>query len=149
MSEPIKNVCLSFSCPERWESFKVDGNTGFCDKCQHSVIDFTQATKAEFNKTLQASSGQVCGRFKASQISREFLKYAAASVIVATSVSACTSENVQPSHQQVQPEAETYEEMETGFMGIVFVDVDTTISENENHNSIRQDTLETESRLEE
>ena len=71
----IKNVTLEFHCPEKL-SDKL-----FCDKCSHKIIDFTNKTEKELSKEIGKSSRPVCGLFKKSQLSDQFLKYAAATFI--------------------------------------------------------------------
>ena len=99
MDQRIKNISLSFSCQENWDSMKPgDDNSRFCEKCQHVVLDFSNATKAEFEEKVKNSQGHVCGRFKKSQMSSGFLKYAAATAIVASSLNAigCAPEIIEP-----------------------------------------------------
>jgi protein TonB len=51
------------------------------------VLDFTSKTDEELREELEKSSGRVCGLFKKSQLSSQFLKYVAATFI-ATSITA-------------------------------------------------------------
>ena len=71
----IKNVSLEFSCTEKL------GDKLFCDKCSHSVVDFTAKTNEELQEEINKSLRPVCGIFKKSQLSDQFLKYAAATFI--------------------------------------------------------------------
>ena len=98
MNQSIKNVSLSLECSEDWDSFKTVGDSKFCEKCKHAVIDFSNATQAELDEKAKSSQGHLCGRFKISQLSSEFLKYAAASAIVASSLSSisCSPEIIEP-----------------------------------------------------
>src|SRR6478609_5656360 len=75
----IKNVTLEFNCTEKLND-KL-----FCDKCSHSVVDFTTKTNDELQEEINKSLRPVCGIFKKSQLSDQFLKYAAAT-FVATSL---------------------------------------------------------------
>ena len=75
----IENITIEFNCSE-----KLD-DTHFCEKCSHQVIDFTIKTDKELQEELKKSKGLVCGIFKKSQLSDQFLKYAAAT-FVATSL---------------------------------------------------------------
>ncbi|MBI3219111.1 MAG: hypothetical protein HYZ44_06345 [Bacteroidetes bacterium] len=96
MEKPLTNVCLSFSCPMKWSSLQqAEGNQRFCVQCQHSVTDFTQATEHEFKQAMAKSSGRLCGRFKASQMSAaHWARLTAAAMTL--SVLACTPEKIQP-----------------------------------------------------
>jgi hypothetical protein len=117
MKDEIKNVSLSFCCQEDWDQFAtIDEHARFCASCKHRVIDFTNTNQRELEKELQ-SGARVCGRFKASQMSDTFLKMAAASIVVAATVSsiACTNELAEIEPQPAPMEAVS--EME--FMGDV------------------------------
>jgi hypothetical protein len=72
----IKDITLEFSRSERLNEIF------FCDKCSRTVLDFTDKTGRELDEALKKSPGNVCGRFKKSQMSDRFLKYAAAAVVV-------------------------------------------------------------------
>lgn len=98
MNQSIKNVSLSLECSEDWDSFKPNGDSKFCEKCKHAVVDFSNATQAELDERVKNSEGHLCGRFTISQLSSEFLKYAAASAIVASSLSSisCAPEIIEP-----------------------------------------------------
>ena len=71
----IKNITLEFACTEKL-SEKL-----FCDKCSHHLIDFTSKTPEELQTEIDKSTKPVCGIFKKSQMSEQFLKYAAATFI--------------------------------------------------------------------
>lgn len=96
MEKPLTNICLSFSCPMKWSSLQqAEGNQRFCVQCQHPVTDFTQATEHEFKKAKAKSSGRLCGKFKASQMSAaHWARLTAAAMTL--SVLACTPEKIQP-----------------------------------------------------
>ncbi|HEY3405305.1 MAG TPA: hypothetical protein VGK59_18095 [Ohtaekwangia sp.] len=71
----IKNLTLAFSCSE-----KIDSKL-HCTKCAHTLVDFTQKTDAELSHEIAQSASTVCGVFKQSQLSDQFLRYAAATII--------------------------------------------------------------------
>jgi hypothetical protein len=79
----IKDVTIEFSCPGT-----LDGKL-YCDRCSHTVIDFTNKTDRALREEIKKSNGPVCGLFKKSQLSDKFLKYAAATFI-ATSLTVPT-----------------------------------------------------------
>ena len=79
----IKDVTIEFSCPETLDS-KLH-----CDRCSHAVIDFTNKSDRALRQEINKSKEPVCGIFKKSQLSDQFLKYAAATFI-ATSLTVPT-----------------------------------------------------------
>ncbi|HYF66656.1 MAG TPA: energy transducer TonB [Ohtaekwangia sp.] len=79
----IKDVTIEFSCPQTLDS-KLH-----CDRCSHTVIDFTSKSERALRQEINKSKGPVCGIFKKSQLSDQFLKYAAATFI-ATSLAVPT-----------------------------------------------------------
>jgi hypothetical protein len=96
METEIKNVRLSVCCSEDWRGFKViSERSRFCGTCRHEVVDFTNATQEEFDHALK-SGKKVCGRFKTSQMNDSFLKLAAASLLIASSVSCNDRERTIP-----------------------------------------------------
>ena len=103
---PIKNVSLAFSCAE-----KLSGNL-FCHKCSHHVIDFRNKTCGDLNEQINKSTKPVCGVFKKSQLSEQFMKYAAATFIATSTAIAAAGQEVQADSafkacEQLEREAET------------------------------------------
>jgi hypothetical protein len=76
----IKNVTLAFRCSE-----KLTGELS-CNKCCHKVVDFRNKTAAELQADIDRATRPVCGIFKKSQLSEHFLKYAATTTFLATSL---------------------------------------------------------------
>lgn len=133
MNDEIKNVSLSFCCDKDWKSMRtVDEQRKFCESCKLNVIDFTKANADQFKAAMQSSS-RVCGRFKRSQMSESFLKYAA-SVVVASSISMSCSpveEPTKPEPAQIDNEiapAQPLELEEYDLVGIV-ISTDSTTTE--------------------
>lgn len=94
MEDPINNVCLSFHCPMKWSSMQArSGTERFCSQCNLEVTDFTNAPKEQFIEKLKTSSGQVCGRFKSSQMNVNYLNHIAATLALTTAL-ACTPEPI-------------------------------------------------------
>lgn len=121
MEKEITNVSLSFPCQEKWNDLVVKNNHKFCEKCQHAVIDFTGRTAGEFQQALKTSTSRVCGRFKRSQMSARFLKYAAATAIAASSV-ACTPDVITPLLQEAEILKQSIEmEDEQALVGVVLL----------------------------
>lgn len=120
MSDTIKDIKLSFQCPMDWNSMKDAEGGKYCDSCKHIVHDFTNARPCEV-KALLESNTRVCGRFKRSQMSANFLKYAAATVIAASGVAAnsCMEEEIKPVIPgQVPSDLHTPPEFE--IMGVIY-----------------------------
>ena len=70
------NVSLAFNCPENFEG------KHFCEKCRHRVIDLRNKTEIDLRQEIKEARGHVCGIFNKSQLSEQFLRYAATAVIV-------------------------------------------------------------------
>src|SRR5262245_17639164 len=123
MNTNIRNVSLSFCCQEDWNTFeKIDQRSRHCGTCQHRVIDFTNATAADFAEAKK--SGAVCGRFKSSQLSAAFLIGLAASATLGS----CTESEVNqpaPPSPEITIDLEKLE-MDTNMeefttLGVVFI----------------------------
>ena len=125
MDTPIKNVELSFSCPAKWENLSDMGNNKYCANCGHLVIDFTKLSQEEFNYSAKNAPGRLCGRFKSSQMSSRFLKYAAVSAMAASVLlpTSCISDDPAPADNQTPPSTEqALEEPEDAWVvGIIFI----------------------------
>ncbi len=62
-------------CHERWESFLPTSTGGFCASCAKNVIDFSQMSESQvvaFFRDRQASSDNVCGRFRDDQLKKNY-----------------------------------------------------------------------------
>lgn len=133
MKDQITNVCLSFQCPIDWKELQEKSDTErFCTKCQHAVKDFTNVSRQEFAEIIAASPARVCGRFRKSQMDIGYLKRMAATVVVASSMVACTPEPLQPSPTETAISKDVIEE--EGILLGIFLDVseqDTLHFENE------------------
>ena len=141
MKRPIKNIELTFSCPEKWANMSDVGDNKYCRKCRHLVLDFTKLTQEELNDAARKSPGQLCGRFKSSQMSPRFLKYAAASAMAASILAgtSCAPEEPLPTNTDAQRTEQTIEELDFEFVGVIFdsdsvaVELDTTLFEEPFH----------------
>jgi TonB family protein len=91
----IKNITLEFSCIEQKDSFDKIEKGFFCDKCSNIVIDFTDKSFDELQTEISNSTRPVCGVFKRSQLSEQFIRYATATFIA-------TSALTIPSYGQVK-----------------------------------------------
>jgi hypothetical protein len=138
MKDPIKNVELSFACPEKWENLVDAGDNKLCLKCKHLVVDFTKLSKEEFNDAVRKVPGRLCGRFRQSQMSPRFLKYAAATAMVASVMAptSCGPDDIFPAEDQTPPpQPELIIEHDHEMVGFVFIpdsllhEGDTTLTE--------------------
>jgi hypothetical protein len=126
-SKPIKNVSLSYACEKNWNDMAEVAGGRFCDSCQHVVHDFTNQSDCQLKKILQQNS-RVCGRFRNSQMSTHFLKYAAATVIAAATgvaINSCAEEDIAPSFTNDNLDSKPVNEdksHEFYTTGIIFVD---------------------------
>lgn len=82
----IKNINLEFSCPKRRDTLEESPEGYNCEQCSKQVIDFTNKSQEDIQNIISKASGSVCGVFKRSQLSKKFIKYAAATFIATTSI---------------------------------------------------------------
>jgi hypothetical protein len=68
MSEQIKNIRLTFSCPIDWDSMDALNDGRYCSHCHKKVYDFTTAGQQEFLKILAENHNNICGRFRLEQM---------------------------------------------------------------------------------
>ena len=64
----IANVKLLFACDKNWNSMTACIDGRYCKFCDKRIIDLTTTSDEEIRKIYSISNGNVCGRFKASQI---------------------------------------------------------------------------------
>ncbi len=67
-NKDIKNIELSFVCPQNWDNMTICGNGRFCGVCQKTVYDFTNKSQKEYDDIVQKHDGQLCGRFTKKQM---------------------------------------------------------------------------------
>ena len=65
------NLQVNEPCNEAWNDMINAPNGRFCQSCTKVVVDFTTMTDREVLNFFRDNTGQVCGRFKASQLGRE------------------------------------------------------------------------------
>lgn len=82
----IKDVMLQFLCPLRKESLAKTTKGYYCNKCAAEVIDFSCKSLNELQCAMEKSEKPVCGIFKKSQLSDQFIKYAAATFFVSSTL---------------------------------------------------------------
>ena len=64
----IKNIELSFNCPQNWDNMPLCAGGRFCSICQKVVYDFTNKSQNDYEKMYQKHNGQMCGRFQQAQL---------------------------------------------------------------------------------
>lgn len=86
----IKKFTISIPepCTEKWNNMTPTERGKFCSHCQKEVIDFSTKTDSEIANFIKQNKGNLCGRFKTTQLNKEYnyteqekysnLKYAAA-----------------------------------------------------------------------
>ena len=96
-NKDIKNIELSFVCPQNWDNMTICGNGRFCGVCQKTVYDFTNKSQKEYDDIVQKQDGQLCGRFRKAQMtpSVNFAK-AAAFAAFSLAVTGCKVEKLEP-----------------------------------------------------
>lgn len=82
----IKNITLEFSCIEQKDSFDKTEMGFFCSKCSTAVIDFTDKSMHELQEEISKSTRPVCGIFKRTQLSEQFIRYATATFIASSTL---------------------------------------------------------------
>ena len=82
----IKDVVLQFPCPLGKESFDKTTKGYYCSKCSSEVINFSGKSMNELRCAMEKSEKPVCGIFKKSQLSDQFIKYAAATFFVSSAL---------------------------------------------------------------
>lgn len=82
----IKNINLGFSCPNGRDTLNPISKDKFhCANCSKEVVDFTAKTQQELEEILSSRPSNICGIFNPSQLSKRFVKYAAATALVGSS----------------------------------------------------------------
>lgn len=76
--DEITGITLAFHCPVQPDE------RSYCHQCKHKVVDLTESVEGDLAQAVRAPSGTVCGKFKKSQMSHQFLRYAATAMIVTT-----------------------------------------------------------------
>ena len=64
----LKNVELSFVCPQNWDAMTACGDGKFCTVCQKVVYDFSNKSQKDYDRMVKKHRGQLCGRFTVEQM---------------------------------------------------------------------------------
>ncbi len=110
--DEITGITLAFHCP-----VKPDERL-YCDRCKHKVLDFTESVEADLARAVRAANGTVCGKFKKSQMSNQFLRYAATAMVVTTMALPVMAQE-KPNEQCEQASRDTCATEEDIFIGTV------------------------------
>jgi hypothetical protein len=102
----IKNITLAFPCHQQLT--RNGGGEFYCNACAQTIVDFRCQSAGALAAALRQSSRPVCGIFNSSQLSQQFVRYAAATAIAVSAATGtmCTSEP-----QLDEP---------SGYLGLVF-----------------------------
>lgn len=89
---------LRFACTNTTAGMEKCGTNYHCPACSKTVVDFTKKSEAEINRMLRNPHQQVCGVFKQSQLYAPFAKYAAATLLAASTLAGqgCAEEKINP-----------------------------------------------------
>ena len=130
-NQDIKNIELSFVCPQNWDKMRICGNGRICGVCQKTVYDFTEKSQKEYDYIVQKHEGQICGRFRKAQMTPSVKKsivtvnFAKAATFAAFSLmtTGCEVEKLDSfapkvisNEKETKPETSDYE---TAFFGMV------------------------------
>jgi len=80
----IKNITLAFPCHEKLACNAV--GEFYCNACARTIVDFRCQSAEALEIAMRQSSKPICGIFKRSQLSEQFVRYAAATAIVASAM---------------------------------------------------------------
>ncbi len=64
------SINVAKPCHQSWESMMPNAEGRHCNECSKTVVDFTNYSDAELVAYFSNLQGKVCGRFRASQLSR-------------------------------------------------------------------------------
>ena len=64
----LKNIELSFVCPQNWDAMTACGDGKFCTVCQKVVYDFSNKSQKDYDRMVKKHRGQLCGRFTVEQM---------------------------------------------------------------------------------
>ncbi|MBP7409169.1 MAG: hypothetical protein KA941_10465 [Flavobacteriales bacterium] len=66
---------LTVSCKENWNQMPTVGNGRFCQKCQHSVVDFSNWDHAAV-VTYKQAHPEACGRYRLEHVEPDLIPLA-------------------------------------------------------------------------
>ena len=115
-NQDIKNINLSFVCPQNWDNMTICGNGRFCGVCQKTVYDFTDKSQQEYDDIVQKHEGQICGRFRKAQMTPSVnLAKAAAIAAFSLLMAECKVEKLEP----VEVSHLVQQHVKEDFMGVI------------------------------
>ena len=87
----LKNVELSFVCPQNWDAMTACGDDKFCPLCQKVVYDFSNKSQKDYDQMVKKHNGQLCGRFTFEQMKPASNLAKAASLLALSLISTALS----------------------------------------------------------
>jgi len=60
-------------CDEKWANMTPTKGGRHCDRCEKTIVDFTNKTDREIAHLYKQSDGQICGRFVTDQLKRDII----------------------------------------------------------------------------
>jgi len=70
MKTPRISLKIENPCNENWLGMTEAQQGRFCSSCSKNVVDFSILSDKEIIKMIEKSTGQLCGRFKRTQLNR-------------------------------------------------------------------------------
>lgn len=68
----VINISIPEPCHENWNKMTKEEKDRHCSVCSKSVIDFTNSTDEQLITSLE-NNGNLCGRFKSTQLNRDIV----------------------------------------------------------------------------
>ena len=66
------NIQIKEPCREGWNNMSVVDKGRFCDACQRTVHDFTNATAEEIKRQYELNNGKLCGHVPGKLLTQQF-----------------------------------------------------------------------------
>ena len=104
-------IDLEFKCSQKIEDLESSDRGLNCAECKKSIKDFRENSVEEIHEFISNSSAKVCGIFKKSQLTNNFLKYAATSMLITGNALTAKSQE-STSNDSIITQCELTEEIE-------------------------------------
>lgn len=113
----INNIVLQFPCPLEKESFDKTRSGYHCNKCSTEVVDFTCKSSDDLQREIRKAQDPVCGIFRKSQLSSQFIKYAATTFVVS---SALTLQSFAQEKTKIDSTSKSHENIDAETEPVIF-----------------------------
>jgi CarboxypepD_reg-like domain len=70
---PKIKITIPDPCHQSWQEMTPTEKGKFCDACQKCVVDFTAMTDTQIIDHITHAKGNICGRYKPSQLGRDLI----------------------------------------------------------------------------